>query len=159
MSDSHAHDDHGFAHVMSPKMLIGVWAALIALTGITVWTASMNLHPFDLVIAMIIATVKALLVALFFMHLLYDRPFNGLVFMLSFVFAATFVSFSMFDTGLNQTVIAQRSEVAPVIESWRATIEEEAAADMERIRGLADGSIQPDGHGDHGDGAGDEAAH
>lgn len=151
MSDTHAHDDHGFAHVMSPKMLIGIWAALIALTGITVWTASMSLHPFDLVIAMVIATTKALLVALFFMHLKYDRPFNGLIFMLSFVFAGVFVTFLMFDTGLNQVDIAARSEVAPVVEGWRASIEEAAAADMEHIRGLADGTILPEEHGAHGE--------
>ncbi|QDU84067.1 hypothetical protein Pla163_11690 [Planctomycetes bacterium Pla163] len=164
MSATAAHDDHhGLAHTMSPKMLIGIWAALIALTGFTVWTAGLHLHPFDLVIAMIIATVKALLVALFFMHLLYDRPFNGLVFMLSFVFAAIFVVFSMFDTGNNQTLIAARSEVAPVVEEWRATIVEEAAeGDMEYIRGLVDGSIpfEHEGHGEAAEGApeGDGAA-
>jgi cytochrome c oxidase subunit 4 len=124
--DDHGHDDHGLAHVASAKMLVSVWLALIALTGITVWTASMHLHPFDLVIAMVIATVKGLLVALFFMHLKYDRPFNGLIFMLSFVFAGIFVVFSMFDTGNNQSVIEKRAADAPVIEAWRASIEEGA---------------------------------
>ena len=124
--DDHGHDDHGLAHVASAKMLVSVWLALIALTGITVWTASMHLHPFDLVIAMVIATIKGLLVALFFMHLKYDRPFNGLIFMLSFVFAGIFVVFSMFDTGNNQPVIETRAADAPVIEAWRASIEEGA---------------------------------
>jgi cytochrome c oxidase subunit IV len=156
-----AHDDHhGLAHTMSPKMLIGIWAALIGLTGLTVLTASMHLHPFDLVIAMVIATVKALLVALFFMHLLYDRPFNGLVFMLSFVFAAVFVTFSMFDTGNNQTLIAARSDVAPVVEKWRAAIDDEAAeGDMDYIRGLVDGSVpfEHEGHGEAAEGAPEDA--
>ncbi len=127
--DGHGHDDHGLAHVASAKMLVTVWLALIALTGITVWTASMHLHPFDLVIAMIIATIKGLLVALFFMHLKYDRPFNGLIFMLSFVFAGIFVVFSMFDTGINQFGIAKRAADAPVIEAWRASIVEGATHD------------------------------
>jgi cytochrome c oxidase subunit 4 len=122
----HAHDDHGLAHVASAKMLVTVWLSLIALTGITVWTANMHLHPFDLVIAMVIATVKGLLVSLFFMHLMYDRPFNGLIFMLSFVFAGLFVVFAMFDTGNNQPAIERRASDAPVIEAWRATIEEGA---------------------------------
>lgn len=158
MSATAAHDDHhGLAHTMSPKMLIGIWSALICLTGLTVLTASMHLHPFDLVIAMVIATVKALLVALFFMHLLYDRPFNGLIFMLSFVFAAIFVMFSMFDTGNNQVEIAARTpEIELKSEEWRKAIMAEAAeGDMEYIHGLVDGSIPyvHDGHVEDAEGA------
>lgn len=166
MSGSHAHDDHGFAHTMSPQMLVGIWAALIALTGITVWTANMHLAPFDLVIAIIIATVKALLVALFFMHLAYDRPFNGLVFMLSFVFAGVFIVFAMFDTGRNQPVIAQLNEEDPdfVKETgWREEVAEMATqAELDRLRGILDGSVVVDhGHGDEHaeEGGGEDAAH
>lgn len=104
-----SHDDeHGFAHVMSVPMLIGVWAALMVLTGITVASAQFDLGRLDLIVAMVIATVKALLVALFFMHLKYDRPFNGLVFMASLVFAGLFVTISMMDTGQNQDQIRAR---------------------------------------------------
>lgn len=101
-----SHDDeHGFAHVMSIKMLIGVWAALMVLTGITVASAQVDLGALDLPIAMGIATVKALLVALFFMHLKYDRPFNGMIFLASIIFAGVFVTISMMDTGQNQDAI------------------------------------------------------
>jgi len=131
----HGHDDHGLAHVASARMLVTVWLSLIALTGITVWTANMHLHPFDLVIAMVIATIKGLLVALFFMHLKYDRPFNGLIFMLSFVFAGLFVVFAMFDTGNNQFDIERRGGDAPVIEAWRAAIEEGAKHDAAHASG------------------------
>lgn len=148
-SHSHAaaHDDHGLAHVASPRMLLTVWASLIVLTGVTVWTASMHLHPFDLVIAIVIATVKALLVALFFMHLKYDRPFNGLIFMLSFVFAAVFVMFSMFDTGNNQGVISLRGADAPFLEDWRAKITEAAAhADAHAAEGAHEAEAPTAGH-------------
>ena len=101
-----SHDEHGFAHVMSIKMLLGVWIALMALTGITVWSAtSLELGALDLPVAMGIATVKALLVALFFMHLKYDRPFNGMIFLASVIFAGVFVTISMMDTGQNQVAI------------------------------------------------------
>ncbi|MEZ5979576.1 MAG: cytochrome C oxidase subunit IV family protein [Planctomycetota bacterium] len=129
MSDhahSHGHDDHGFAHVMPPRILVGVWLALISLTALTVWTASMHLHPFDLLIAMVIATIKGLLVALFFMHLKYDRPFNGLIFMMSFVFAGLFVMFAMFDTHRNQTAIAARGYDDPIKEAWREELQKAA---------------------------------
>lgn len=100
-----SNDDHGFAHVMSVPMLVGVWLTLIFLTGVTVWTAGIDLAPLDFGIAMIIATVKALLVAFFFMHLAYDRPFNGLIFLASVVFAGVFVTIAMMDTGANQDAI------------------------------------------------------
>lgn len=46
-----------------------VTAALFALLFLTIWVASVDLGPFNLFIALAIAIVKALLVALFFMHL------------------------------------------------------------------------------------------
>ena len=103
-----SHDEHGFAHVMPIWMLVGVWAALMALTGLTVFSAQFDLGALDLPVAMLIATVKALLVALFFMHLKYDRPFNGLIFMASLIFAGVFVTIAMMDTGQNQKLIRER---------------------------------------------------
>ena len=46
-----------------------VWGALLLGTYITYRAALIDLHPFNAAIALIIATTKALLVALFFMHL------------------------------------------------------------------------------------------
>ncbi|MHC4261976.1 MAG: cytochrome C oxidase subunit IV family protein [Planctomycetota bacterium] len=103
-----AHDEHGLSHVMSIPMLVGVWAALMFLTVVTVMSAQYDLGALDLPVAMGIATIKALLVALFFMHLKYDRPFNGLIFMASVVFAGVFVTIAMMDTGQNQDEIRAR---------------------------------------------------
>ena len=105
---SSSHDEHGLAHVMPIWMLVGVWAALMALTGLTVFSAQFDLGSLDLPVAMLIATVKALLVALFFMHLKYDRPFNGLIFMASLIFAGVFVTIAMMDTSQNQKQILER---------------------------------------------------
>lgn len=46
-----------------------IWLALLAGTALTVFAAHINLGPFNAAVALIIATTKALLVALFFMHL------------------------------------------------------------------------------------------
>jgi cytochrome c oxidase subunit 4 len=46
-----------------------VWIALISGTAITYGAALIDLGPFNSVVALVIATTKALLVALFFMHL------------------------------------------------------------------------------------------
>jgi len=48
---------------------VTVWLALLAGTALTVFAAHINLGPFNAAIALTIATTKALLVALFFMHI------------------------------------------------------------------------------------------
>ncbi len=50
-------------------MYFSVWAALLAGTVITYEVAKIDLGVFNAAVALIIATTKALLVALFFMHL------------------------------------------------------------------------------------------
>jgi cytochrome c oxidase subunit 4 len=56
-------------HSSSLGTYIAVWLALLAGTVLTVVAAHINLGPFNAAIALVIATVKALLVALFFMHI------------------------------------------------------------------------------------------
>ncbi len=51
------------------KTYFAVWAALLVGTFITYKAAYIELGRFNAAVALIIATVKALLVALFFMHL------------------------------------------------------------------------------------------
>ena len=46
-----------------------VFGALLALTGVTTGAAFINLGPFNVALAMSIASTKALLVGLYFMHL------------------------------------------------------------------------------------------
>jgi cytochrome c oxidase subunit 4 len=50
------------------KMYFGIWATLLFLTFLTYWVASIDLNPFNAAVALAIATIKATLVALFFMH-------------------------------------------------------------------------------------------
>jgi len=57
-------------HSKSPLVTyFAVWIALLAGTFITYEVATINLGVFNSAVALIIATTKALLVALFFMHL------------------------------------------------------------------------------------------
>ena len=46
-----------------------IWLTLLAGTALTVFAAQIDLGPFNAAVALTIATVKALLVALFFMHI------------------------------------------------------------------------------------------
>jgi cytochrome c oxidase subunit 4 len=58
-------------HSKSSPLLtyFSVWIALLAGTYITYEVSKIDLGPFNAAVALIIATTKALLVALFFMHL------------------------------------------------------------------------------------------
>ena len=58
-------------HIMSSKFYYTIWIALLGLTVITAAVAFVNLGPFNVVLALVIATFKALLVVLFFMHVKY----------------------------------------------------------------------------------------
>ena len=57
--------------VVSLKINIAVWLVLLVLTGVTAGVAFIDLGPFNTVVALVIATVKALLVVLIFMHVKY----------------------------------------------------------------------------------------
>jgi cytochrome c oxidase subunit IV len=57
--------------ILSSKLYVGIWAALMCLTVITASIAFVDLGPLNTVVALVIATLKALLVVLFFMHVKY----------------------------------------------------------------------------------------
>ena len=59
--------------VVSRKTYILIWAALMLLTGLTAGVSFINLHQWSGPVAMAIAAVKALLVAMYFMHLRYEH--------------------------------------------------------------------------------------
>ncbi|MEM7473495.1 MAG: cytochrome C oxidase subunit IV family protein [Planctomycetota bacterium] len=95
--DSHGHDHHGFAHPMPIWQLLAVFFALIILTIATVYQATLDLGSMELVASLIIATIKASLVLLFFMHMIHDKPLNAIFFMSSFIFVALFLGFTLMD--------------------------------------------------------------
>jgi len=101
MSDtSHGHDDHHdqVGHVAPLSALLGTGILLLVLTWVTVVVAGVHLGEANIYIALGIAVVKASFVALFFMHLRWDRPFNGIVFCGSIAFVALFLAFAMTDS-------------------------------------------------------------
>jgi cytochrome c oxidase subunit IV len=53
----------------SLKTYFAVWIALLIGTALTVVAAQTDLRPFNAAIALTIATIKATLVALYFMHI------------------------------------------------------------------------------------------
>lgn len=110
------HDDpHGHEHPASMLMLVSVFLALLVLTVVTVAVAYVDLGELNLVVAMGIASVKATLVALFFMHLAHDSGFNRLAFFMSFVFVGLFVTITMMDSGQYQKDLEWDEHVLPKV--------------------------------------------
>lgn len=96
-------------------MLLGVFAALVFLTIITVAQASFDLGSIDVAVVMVIATIKAALVAFFFMHLAFDKPFNVIVFFGSFVFVGLFVIFTLSDSQMTAKDKIPVTDEAPAV--------------------------------------------
>ncbi len=69
----------------------------------TVWTSrydfsEINIAELGIILALFIATVKATIVGLYFMHLRWDRPFIGFIFVGSILFVVLFISMAITDT-------------------------------------------------------------
>ncbi len=58
-------------HIIPSKVYYGIWITLMILTVLTAYVATIDLGPFNTVVALLIATIKASLVVLFFMHVKY----------------------------------------------------------------------------------------
>lgn len=98
----------GTAHALPPRLLLGTAAALLALTAITVAVSRLDLGQANVVVALAIACLKASVVALVFMHLLYENRFQVVVLVVSALFAVLLVSFVVFDTTQYQPALRER---------------------------------------------------
>ena len=92
------HEEHGLAHVMPVRILVGVFLALVLLTVLTVVATFFPTGSLEIWISLGIATIKASLVAGYFMHLRYDNPLNAVLFAFGLLFVALFVGFLLLDT-------------------------------------------------------------
>lgn len=66
-------------HIVPPTTYLIIISVLLLLTGTTVWAAFVNLGRFNIVVALAIATLKATLVVLFFMHAKYSPKRTKLI--------------------------------------------------------------------------------
>ncbi len=83
--DPHHDDDaHLRRHL---KLYLGVFGALLVFTLLTVWAAGLPISPEGhIIVALLIASVKASLVAGFFMHLTTERPLIHQILAFTFFF-------------------------------------------------------------------------
>ncbi|MGD0382797.1 MAG: cytochrome C oxidase subunit IV family protein [Thermoguttaceae bacterium] len=96
--DNAASGRENYVHAVPLPVLSAVLAALLVMTLLTVAAAREDLGSWNLIIALGIATIKAALVVLFFMHLRYDNPFYAVVFITALLFVALFLGLTLLDT-------------------------------------------------------------
>lgn len=96
-STNHSTETAHLAHVVPTSVLLMVFAALMVLTFLTVAATWYDMGRWNVWIAMGIATLKAALVVLYFMHLRYDNPFNAVVFLTALLTLLLFISLAMLD--------------------------------------------------------------
>ena len=93
-----SHPDTNAPHILPMQLYLGVGAALLFLTVVTVVVSQIPLGGWNLVVALAIASIKALLVASFFMHLYYDHKLYFIMFGIGVLILSIFIVLTMFDT-------------------------------------------------------------
>jgi len=88
-------------HIVSPKMYILIFTALVILTATTVYAATVDLNEhyagLNVIVALVIATCKALLVVLFFMHAYYSTKRTQLIIIAGVFWLATMLFLTLGD--------------------------------------------------------------
>ena len=84
-------------HIVSPLVYIVIFVSLMLGTAITIWAAFQNFGKFNIVIALAIATIKATLVVLYFMHARYSPRRTQLVIVCSVFWLAIMLALTLAD--------------------------------------------------------------
>lgn len=84
-------------HVMGERTLVLVWAGLVCLTALTIAVARIDLGFYNVLAALGIASTKALLVILFFMHMRYENRLLRWLLCLACLLLAIFIGMTFFD--------------------------------------------------------------
>ena len=88
-------------HIVSPKVYAAVFATLMVLTFVTVQAAKADLNQYfpglNVIVALSIATLKATLVILFFMHAKYSPRRTQLVIIAAVFWLAVMLFMTMSD--------------------------------------------------------------
>ena len=84
--------------IVSPRTYVVVAAALLALLALTAVVSEIDLGPLNVVVALLIAVVKASLVVLFFMEVRYHSKVTWLFAAAGFFWLAIMLTLTLTDT-------------------------------------------------------------
>ena len=101
------HTEHAVSPQAEARKYLITLVALLILTAITVGASYINFGSGNIVIALTIATIKATIVALIFMHLLHDKPVNAVIAVAGFLFLGIFLMFDFID-------VSSRTDPKPI---------------------------------------------
>jgi cytochrome c oxidase subunit IV len=87
-------------HVLPSKLYYGIWILLLILTVVTAGVATIDLGRFNTIVALLIASGKALIVVLFFMHVKYtSERLTKMVIISALFFFLVLLALSLADYG------------------------------------------------------------
>jgi cytochrome c oxidase subunit 4 len=104
-------------HIVPPKVYVGIFLSLMVLTAATVAAAYVNLGPFNIVIALAIASVKATLVVLYFMHARYSPKRTQLVIICAVFWLAIMLALTLSDYVTRDRDIAANTQITGMLGS------------------------------------------
>jgi len=84
-------------HIVEKSIYYKIFGALLVCTALTVGAAFINLHNFNIVVALVIAGIKASLVILFFMHVKYSTRLTKLFVAVGFIWLFILIGITMTD--------------------------------------------------------------
>jgi cytochrome c oxidase subunit 4 len=98
---------------------MAVLVTLLILTVITVGASRIDFGAANMLIAMLIASIKASLVIAIFMHVKWDTAINKIVFLSSFLFLSLLFLFTLSDQATRGMDGANERTRAPVDKEWK----------------------------------------
>jgi cytochrome c oxidase subunit IV len=84
-------------HIMPVRTYVQIFVALIVLLFATIGAAYLPLGPLHFPVAMTIAVAKAVLIVLFFMHLLHSHRLTAVVSIAGFLWLAIMIALTLSD--------------------------------------------------------------
>ena len=97
--------DHTEEHHTGFREYAAVCLALFVLTAVTVYVAKFDFGDFNIVVAMLIASVKAAIVALYFMHLKFEDKLTWIYALYPLFLLFLLIGFTIMETFTRVEVI------------------------------------------------------
>jgi cytochrome c oxidase subunit 4 len=83
--------------IVPRRVYFTIFGLLLLFTGLTVYAASIDLGRWNTIVALVIAFTKAILVALWFMHIKYSKRLTQLVVASGLFWLVIMVALTLFD--------------------------------------------------------------
>jgi cytochrome c oxidase subunit IV len=97
-------------HVMPLPIYFLIFGILLFFTVVTVGVSLLGLPPIPaIIVAVVVATIKASLVVLYFMHLRYENTFYSFIFIGSLFFVGLFFLITLLDMNFRGFIVPQQA--------------------------------------------------